>query len=71
MKVGGISPLEMARTFNVGLGMIAVVPAERAEEAKAILAGAGETVFTVGTVHAVADGDARVTVTGMDAAWTA
>ncbi len=70
MKTGGLSPLEMARTFNVGLGMIAVVPADRAEEAKAILAGAGEKVFTVGTVQPVQEGGARVTVNGMDAAWT-
>ena len=71
MKTGGLSPLEMARTFNVGLGMIAAVPAERAEDAIRILTEAGETVFTVGTVHSVKDGDARVTVTGMESAWQA
>ncbi len=69
MKTGGIAPYEMARTFNVGLGMVAVVPADKAGQAIAILKEHGETVYTVGTVTALKDGDARVTVTGMDAAW--
>ena len=71
MATGGLTPLDMARTFNSGLGMIAVVPADKAEQAIDILTKAGETVFTVGTVHTVKDGDARVTVTGMDTAWRA
>lgn len=71
MATGGLTPLDMARTFNSGLGMIAVVPADKAEQAIDILTKAGETVFTVGTVHAVKDGEARVTVTGMDTAWRA
>ncbi|SMH59679.1 phosphoribosylformylglycinamidine cyclo-ligase [Azospirillum agricola] len=69
MKTGGIAPYEMARTFNVGLGMVAVVPADKAQQAIDILTEGGETVFTVGTVTALKEGDARVTVTGMDAAW--
>ncbi|WP_407653240.1 phosphoribosylformylglycinamidine cyclo-ligase [Azospirillum isscasi] len=71
MKTGGLTPLDMARTFNTGLGMVVVVPADKAQQAAEILAQGGETVFTVGTVHAVKDGGARVTVTGMDAAWAA
>ncbi|OYD84263.1 phosphoribosylformylglycinamidine cyclo-ligase (plasmid) [Azospirillum brasilense] len=71
MKTGGLTPLDMARTFNTGLGMVVVVPADKAQQAAEILAQGGETVFTVGTVHAVKDGDARVTVTGMDTAWSA
>ena len=71
MKTGGIAPYEMARTFNVGLGMVVVVPADKANEAIDILREGGETVYTVGTVTALKDGDARVTVNGMDAAWTA
>ncbi|PWC39650.1 phosphoribosylformylglycinamidine cyclo-ligase [Azospirillum sp. TSO35-2] len=69
MKTGGIAPYEMARTFNVGLGMVVVVPADKADEAARILREGGETVYTVGTVTALKDGDARVTVAGMDAAW--
>jgi len=69
MKTGGIAPYEMARTFNVGLGMVVVVPADKASQAIDILTEGGETVFTVGTVNALSEGDARVTVTGMDAAW--
>ena len=71
MKTGGLTPLDMARTFNTGLGMVVVVPADKAQQAIDILAQGGETVFTVGTVHAIKEGEARVTVNGMDAEWRA
>nr|WP_209768800.1 phosphoribosylformylglycinamidine cyclo-ligase [Azospirillum rugosum] len=71
MKTGGLTPLDMARTFNTGLGMVVAVPAEKAQQAAEILAQGGETVFTVGTVHAIQDGEARVTVSGMDTEWRA
>ena len=71
MKTGGLTPLDMARTFNTGLGMVVVVPADKAQQATDILTQGGETVFTVGTVHAIKDGEARVTVNGMDAEWRA
>lgn len=41
---------ELLKTFNSGLGMIAVVPADKAEAAAKMLRDAGETVFTIGTV---------------------
>ncbi len=69
MKTGGLTPLDMARTFNTGLGMVVAVPAEKAQQAAEILAEGGETVYTVGTVHAIQDGEARVTVSGMDTEW--
>jgi phosphoribosylformylglycinamidine cyclo-ligase len=71
MRQGGIAPAEMARTFNVGLGMVVVVDPARADEVTAILSAAGETVRTVGVVRPVAAGGQRVTVSGMDAAWGA
>ena len=40
----------MARTFNCGIGMIVLVPAARAQEARAIFEDGGETVFEIGTV---------------------
>lgn len=43
---------ELLKTFNCGIGMILVVEAERASELAALLAGAGETVSTIGTVTA-------------------
>ena len=49
---GGIEPEEMARTFNCGIGMIAIVAPEEAEAVAAALEQAGETVFRIGTVEA-------------------
>ena len=67
-KTGGLTPADMARTFNCGLGMVVVCPPERAHEAIEILKAHGETVYTVGIVHPVGDGE-RVTVNGMDTEW--
>lgn len=41
---------ELLKTFNCGIGMIAVVAADRAEALKALLEAAGETVTVIGTV---------------------
>lgn len=71
MRQGNIASAEMARTFNVGLGMVVVVDPARAEATAAILRDAGETVQTVGHVHTVGMDAPRVTVNGMDEAWRA
>ncbi|MDW9669673.1 phosphoribosylformylglycinamidine cyclo-ligase [Sinorhizobium meliloti] len=55
-KTGGVAANEMLRTFNCGVGMIAVVPASEAEKVAAVLAGEGETVFTLGRMVARAEG---------------
>ncbi|MEQ6203290.1 phosphoribosylformylglycinamidine cyclo-ligase [Sulfitobacter sp. HNIBRBA2951] len=47
---GGMDEAELLKTFNSGLGMIAVVPADKAEAAAKMLRDAGETVFKIGTV---------------------
>jgi phosphoribosylformylglycinamidine cyclo-ligase len=47
-----INNAEMYKTFNCGIGMVVVVAAEHAEDAKADLAKAGETVYTLGQVVA-------------------
>ncbi|RVJ43368.1 phosphoribosylformylglycinamidine cyclo-ligase [Sinorhizobium medicae] len=47
-KTGGVAANEMLRTFNCGVGMIAVVSAGEAEKVAAVLAREGETVFTLG-----------------------
>jgi len=67
-SVGNIAPAEMARTFNCGIGMAVVCPADKADEAQRLLAAGGETVFRIGRVVSAA-GEHRVTVTGMDQAW--
>ena len=48
MRQGGVEEREMLRTFNCGIGMVAIVPADKADEAQAILAKAGERVFRIG-----------------------
>ncbi len=48
----GLSQAEMLKTFNCGIGMIAVVAAERADALRAVLEEHGETVRRIGTVTA-------------------
>ncbi len=47
----GLSQAELLKTFNCGIGMIAVVAADRADAISDLLTGAGETVFRLGTVR--------------------
>ena len=42
---------EMLRTFNMGVGYLVVVRAEDADGARALLRGAGESVFEVGEIE--------------------
>lgn len=51
-KLGHISDEEMRRTFNVGIGMIVAVAADRVDEARGVLEAEGETVFRIGQVAA-------------------
>ena len=65
---GGIEPEEMARTFNCGIGMVAIVAADAADAVAEELIAAGETVFTIGRIEAGARG---CTVTGSTETWSA
>ncbi len=47
-KTGNIEPLEMLRTFNCGIGMIAIVNKNLAGEVKANLEKSGEKVYILG-----------------------
>lgn len=59
-RTGNIAWPEMYRTFNCGVGMVACVPADQAEEAIDALAAGGETAWRIGTVETGAPGPARV-----------
>ena len=63
-KTGGIAEKEMLRTFNCGIGMIAVVEARAADKVAAILEREGESVVQLGELVAAAKGKPRVTYTG-------
>ena len=52
MQRGRIEREEMDRTFNMGIGMIAVVAAEDESDVRLRLIDAGETVWTIGSVDA-------------------
>ena len=60
---GGIAELELLRTFNCGIGMIAIVKADAIEEVTDILTQAGESVALLGEVIPAA-GEHRVVYNG-------
>jgi phosphoribosylformylglycinamidine cyclo-ligase len=66
---GGIAELELLRTFNCGVGMIAIVKPDAIEEVTAVLTEAGESVMLLGEVIP-AEGEHRVVYNGhLDLAW--
>ncbi|MBI3229862.1 MAG: phosphoribosylformylglycinamidine cyclo-ligase, partial [Burkholderiales bacterium] len=48
---GNVADAEMHRVFNCGIGMAVIVSPEDAEEAKAQLQAAGETVYQIGVIR--------------------
>lgn len=54
---GGIEEMEMRRTFNLGLGMILVVPNEKADAVVGFLRSQGEGAWVVGEVVAGGPGE--------------
>lgn len=65
---GNIEPEEMARTFNCGIGMVAVVSAGKVDSVAQALEAAGETVHRIGTIEA---GQRGCTVAGGAETWSA
>jgi len=49
-KLGNVERDEMYRTFNMGIGMVLVMPAERYKRAKAMLDRAGEKHCLIGRI---------------------
>ena len=49
-KLGAVERDEMLRTFNMGIGLIAVVPAERLAKARLVLNRMNERHFVIGRV---------------------
>jgi phosphoribosylformylglycinamidine cyclo-ligase len=61
---GNIAEPEMLRTFNCGIGMIAIVDAGGADAVMQVLTSAGETVVPLGKVTTAAPGASRVAYAG-------
>jgi phosphoribosylaminoimidazole synthetase len=49
-RTGGVSTVEMKRTFNCGIGMILVVASAQAAQVAAVLQKEGERVMTIGRI---------------------
>ncbi len=62
-REGAVAPDEMYRTFNMGLGLVLVLPASSAEAARAVLARRGLASWVVGAVEA-GSGEATCEVVG-------
>jgi phosphoribosylformylglycinamidine cyclo-ligase len=58
---GGVSPAEMEQTFNLGVGMVAVLPAAQEQAAIGVLAGRGVPAWRLGEVR---PGKGTVRLTG-------
>jgi len=59
-KLGNVPPEEMLRTFNMGLGMLLVVPSAKFKKAQSVLDKIGEKGYTVGRI---VKGDRKVMYT--------
>jgi phosphoribosylformylglycinamidine cyclo-ligase len=58
--LGNVPQEEMLRTFNMGLGMLLVIPAKKFKKAQSVLERAGERAYTVGRI---VKGDRKVMYT--------
>jgi phosphoribosylformylglycinamidine cyclo-ligase len=56
--LGNIPPEEMLRTFNMGIGMILIVPPKKFKKVQGIVERCGEKMYTIGRVT---KGDRKVT----------
>ncbi len=57
---GNVERDEMYRTFNMGIGMVLVAPANQAEEIIYRLKGLGDTAWLIGSIASCGGGDERV-----------
>src|SRR5215470_15812530 len=49
-KLGNVPQDEMLRTFNMGIGMLLVVPTAKFKKAQSVLERAGEKAYTIGRI---------------------
>ncbi|KAB5558377.1 phosphoribosylglycinamide synthetase [Coniochaeta sp. 2T2.1] len=66
-KAGNVDPVEMARTFNNGVGMVAAVQKESAAEVVKALEEAGEKVYTIGRlIESIGEGNEGCVLLNLD-----
>ena len=64
-----VAAAEMARTFNCGIGMIAVAAPDAADKVSAALAGAGERVLRIGRIVRRPAGEGGTILLNAERAW--
>ncbi len=64
---GNVAEEEMLRVLNCGIGMAVVVPADKADQARAHLQALGETVYRIGEIIARDDDAPRVQLENLKA----
>ena len=64
---GNVDAREMYRTFNCGVGMVIVVPADQADAAIALLQGEGESAWLIGHIDAASEGEEQVELRSQEA----
>jgi phosphoribosylformylglycinamidine cyclo-ligase len=64
---GNVAEHEMYRVLNCGIGMVVVVPAEKADQARAHLQAQGETVYRIGEIIARGEGEEAVLLENLEA----
>jgi phosphoribosylformylglycinamidine cyclo-ligase len=68
-SVGRVPTDDMLRTFNCGIGMIAVVAAQDASRVASALTAAGETVSEIGVIEGAPTSEADCVVEHADGLW--
>lgn len=61
---GGVTDLEMIRTFNCGVGMVVAIPAEQVDQALSLLKRDGESAWLIGEIASKADSEESVEIVG-------
>jgi len=49
-QLGNVTQEEMLRTFNMGMGMLLVVPAAKFKKAQSVMERLGEKAYTIGRI---------------------
>ncbi|NIC06011.1 phosphoribosylformylglycinamidine cyclo-ligase [Billgrantia bachuensis] len=64
---GNVAEHEMYRVLNCGIGMVVVVPADQADQARAHLQAQGETVYRIGDIVARGEDEEAVQLENLEA----